>query len=59
MFGLFSKKSELDKLRERHAALLKQSFDLSKSDRAAADEKTAEAAEVEQRILELQAAAEK
>ena len=57
MFGLFKKKSELDKLRERHAKLLEESFALSKTDRAAADAKTAEAAQVEQRIVELQAAA--
>ena len=56
MFGLFSKKSELDKLKERHAKLLEESFALSKSDRTAADAKTAEAAQVEQRIVELQAA---
>ena len=56
MFNLFKKKSELDKLKEQHAALLKQSFDLSKSDRTAADQKTAEAAEVEKRIIELQKA---
>ncbi len=59
MFGLFSKKSEIDKLREQHAKLLKDAFDLSKSDRTAADAKTAEAADVEQRILALQAAGEK
>ena len=57
MFGLFKKKSELDKLREQHAKLLEQSFALSKTDRTAADAKTAEAAAVEQRIVELQAAA--
>lgn len=55
MFGLFSKKSELDRLRQKHADLLKQAFVLSKSDRTASDLKTAEAAELETQILELSA----
>ena len=55
MFGLFKKKSELEKLEERHGELLEQAFALSKTDRAAADAKTAEAAELEQRIDALRA----
>ncbi len=53
MFGLFKKKSELERLRERHAALLKEAFDLSKSDRSAADRKIAEAAALESQIAAL------
>ena len=53
MFGLFKKKSELDKLRERHAALLQEAFELSQTDRTAADRKTADAAALEPRIAEL------
>ena len=55
MFGLFSKKSELDRLREKQADLLKQAYVLSKSDRSAADRKTAEAAELDAQIAELSA----
>lgn len=56
MFGLFKRKSEAEKLEERHAKLLEEAFRLSKTDRAAADAKTAEAAELEQRIATLRAA---
>ena len=55
MFGLFKKKSELEKLEERHGKLLEESFALSKTDRTAADAKTAEAAELEKRIDALRA----
>ena len=55
MFGLFKKKSELEKLEERHAKLLEEAFALSKTDRAAADAKTAEAAELDKRIEALRA----
>ena len=53
MFGLFKKKSSLEKLEERHAKLLQEAFDLSKRDRTAADAKTAEAAELELEIERL------
>ena len=56
MFGLFKKKSEVEKLEERHAKLLEEAFALSKTDRAAADRKTAEAAELEARIDALRGA---
>ena len=55
MFGLFKMKSELEKLEERHAKLLEEAFALSKTDRAAADAKTAEAAELDKRIEALRA----
>lgn len=50
MFGFFKKKSEVEKLEERYKALLKESFQLSKVNRSAADAKQAEAEEVLQRI---------
>ena len=53
MFGLFKKKSELDQLREKYKKLQKESFDLSKSNRSAADKKLAEAEEVYKKIEEL------
>lgn len=43
MFGLFKKKSPIDKLEERRKKLLEESFRLSKTDRTAADAKFAEA----------------
>ncbi len=46
MFGLFKKKSEKEKLQEKHAALLKEAFELSKSNRSASDAKLAEAAKI-------------
>ena len=57
MFGLFKKKSEVEKLEERHAKLLEEAFALSKTDRAAADAKTAEAAALDEKIAALRAAA--
>ena len=43
MFGLFSKKDPKVKLQKKYEALMKEAFDLSKSDRTASDRKTAEA----------------
>ena len=57
MFGLFKKKSEVEKLEERHAKLLEEAFALSKTDRAAADAKTAEAAALDEKIAALRATA--
>jgi len=55
MFGLFKKKSEIDQLTELYKKLSKESFDLSKVDRAKADMKYAEADEVAKRIEALKA----
>lgn len=41
--GLFGKKSEKEKLQKQYEKLMKQSFDLSKTDRQASDQKAAEA----------------
>ena len=54
MFGLFKRKSAVEKLEEQHAKLLEEAFRLSKTDRAASDAKTAEAAELEKRIAAMQ-----
>jgi hypothetical protein len=43
MFGLFKKKSQIEKLQEKYASLMKESFMLSKSNRSASDKKVAEA----------------
>lgn len=59
MFGLFKKKSELDKLREQYKKLQEESFVLSKSNRSAGDKKLAEAEEVFKKIEELKAKGEK
>lgn len=50
MFGLFKKKSEAEKLQEEYAKLMKEAFDLSKSNRTKSDEKTAQAEEVLKKI---------
>ncbi|MEN8927595.1 MAG: Lacal_2735 family protein [Flavobacteriales bacterium] len=50
MFGLFKKKSEADKLQQEYAKLMKEAFELSKSDRKKSDAKTAEAEEVLKKI---------
>ena len=43
MFRLFKKKSEKEKLQAKYEQLMKQSYELSTSNRKAADEKAAEA----------------
>ncbi len=55
MFGLFKKKSPIEKLQEQYQALMKESFDLSKIDRKKADEKVAEAEIIAQEIEKLKA----
>lgn len=54
MFGLFKKKSELDKLYEKHKKLMGEYHKLSHTDRTAADLKMAEADEVNKKIDELE-----
>ena len=53
MFGLFKKKSKLDKLRDQYAKLQKEAFDLSKTNRQLADKKTAEAEDIAKQIDKL------
>jgi len=50
MFGLFKKKTELEKLQEKYQKLMKEAFDLSKINRSAGDSKYAEADEVHKKI---------
>lgn len=56
MFGLFKKKSPIDKLHDRHNSLLEEAFRLSKSNRSASDAKMAEAEEVLKEIERLKGA---
>jgi hypothetical protein len=53
MFGLFKKKSPLDKLYAKHKKLLERSYQLSHTNRAEADKLQAEAEEVRKEIDEL------
>lgn len=48
--GLFGKKSEKEKLQKKYEKLMKQSFDLSKTNRKAGDQKVAEAEEILKQI---------
>lgn len=50
MFGLFKKKSEADKLRDRYKKLMEEAYKLSKIDRKAGDAKMAEADEIMKQI---------
>ncbi|MFN2261172.1 MAG: Lacal_2735 family protein [Psychroflexus sp.] len=50
MFGLFKKKSELEKLQERYKTLQKESFELSKVNRQKSDAKLKEADDVAKKI---------
>ena len=50
MFGLFKKKSEADKLNDEYKKLLKESHQLSTSNRQLSDLKIAEANEVLKKI---------
>jgi hypothetical protein len=43
MFGLFKKKSKKEKLQEKYEKLLKESYDLSKTNRKESDKKAYEA----------------
>jgi hypothetical protein len=55
MFGLFNKKSPIEKLQEQRKQLLAEAFQLSKTDRTASDKKTAEANEIDNQIAALRA----
>jgi uncharacterized protein Yka (UPF0111/DUF47 family) len=54
MFGLFKKKSEIDKLYDQYEKLTKQAHSLSHQDRTAGDAKLAEAEEVMKKIEALE-----
>lgn len=53
MFGLFGKKSEIEKLNSIYKKLQEESFKLSHTNRAASDRKAVEAEEVMKRIESL------
>ena len=50
MFGLFKRKTELEKLEEKYKELLEQAYKLSTTNRKRSDEKTAEADSVLKQI---------
>jgi hypothetical protein len=56
MFGLFKKKSPLDKLGDEYRNLMEASHRLSHIDRAAADKKVAEAEKVAEKMDALRTA---
>jgi hypothetical protein len=53
MFGLFNKKSPLEKLESQYKSLMKEAFDLSKVNRSAGDAKYAEADRIQKKIEQL------
>ncbi|GAA0758994.1 Lacal_2735 family protein [Psychroflexus lacisalsi] len=55
MFGLFKKKTELEKLQDMYKKLQKEAFDLSKSNRQKSDAKLKEADDISKKIDELRA----
>jgi len=50
MFGIFKKKTEIEKLEIKYKALLKEAYDLSKTSRSKSDQKTFGAEEVSKQI---------
>lgn len=56
MFGLFKKKSEVEKLQEQYKKLMEESYKLSHSNRSASDQKAAEADAVLKKIEALKEA---
>ena len=50
MFGIFKKKTKVEKLEIKYKALLKEAYDLSKTNRSKSDQKTFEAEEVSKQI---------
>ena len=54
MFGLFKKKSPIEKLTAKREKLLQEAFDLSKSNRSASDKKMKEAEDIAQEIEALE-----
>ncbi len=50
MFGLFNKKTPIEKLQEQHKKLLEEAFKLSKTNRSESDKCYAKAAMIEKEI---------
>jgi hypothetical protein len=55
MFGIFKKTSEADKLRKKHARILKEAYQLSHTNRKESDAKYAEADKLAREIESLSA----
>ncbi len=53
MFGLFKKKTEVEKLQEKYEKLMKEAFDLSKINRSESDSKYAAADDIQKQIDKL------
>lgn len=53
MFGFFKKKSKLEKLQQKYEQLMKEAFDLSKTNRTESDKKYAEAEKINEEIIAL------
>lgn len=53
MFGLFKKKTEVEKLQKLYEQLMKESHSLSSSNRSASDAKFAEAEAIQDKIIAL------
>jgi hypothetical protein len=52
--GIFSKKTEADRLRNQYQRLMKEAYRLSRTDRKGSDKKYAEADDLMKRIEELE-----
>ena len=50
MFGIFKKKTEVEKLEIKYKALLKEAYALSQTNRRKSDQKTFEAEEISKQI---------
>lgn len=53
MFGLFTKKSEKEKLQEQYQKCLKEAYSLSTTNRKLSDQKTFEAEEIMKKLEKL------
>ena len=54
MFGLFKKKSEVEKLQDQYKKLMKEGYDLQSVNRSASDQKYFEADQILKKIETLQ-----
>jgi len=54
MFGLFKKKSEVEKLQDQYKKLMKEGYDLQSINRSASDQKYLEADNILKKIEALQ-----
>lgn len=54
MLGLFKKKSKKEKLEKKYEQLMKESYELSKTDRKASDMKRAEAEDLLKEIEQME-----